>query len=163
MLSLYEISEKFRDVLASIDVDEETGEVLNLAEIDNVESEFDEKAESVACFIKSLQYEEAALKSESDNLDMRRKRVEKKRESLTKYLASCMDAVQKDKVSTARCALSFRKSKAVNILDEDKLPSEYIKIVEKRSPDKTEIKKAILSGVVIPGAEVVENRNLQIK
>lgn len=163
MMSLYEISEKFRAFFENPPIDEETGEVTDYEALEAIESTFEEKAESVACYIKALGYEAAAMKTEEDNLEARRKRLEKRKKSLTEYLATCMDAVAKDKISTARCALSFRRSKAVNILDEDKLPPEYIRIVEKKTPDKTEIKNAILSGVVVPGAEVVENRNLQIK
>ena len=163
MLSLYEISEKFRSFFENPPIDEETGEITDYAALDAIDASFDEKAESVACFIKSLQYEASALKNEETSLELRRKRIERKQESMTKYLISCMDAVQKEKVSTPRCAISFRKSKAVNIFDENKLPDEFIKVVEKRSPDKAEIKKAILSGIAVPGAEVVENRNLQIK
>ena len=163
MMSLFEISEKFRAFFDNPPIDEETGEITDYEALDAIDSSFEEKAESVACYIKALQYEAAALKNEEVNLELRRKRIEKKQESMTKYLASCMDAVQKEKISTPRCALSFRNSKAVNIFDENKLPDEFIKVVEKRSPDKTEIKKAILSGSAVPGAEIVENRNLQIK
>lgn len=163
MLSLYEISEKYLNIFDSMEFDENTGELLNLSELDTIDAEFDEKAENIACFIKSLKYESEALKNEENNLEMRRKKLEKKQDSLINYLTSCMDAIQKEKVNTSRCVLSFRKSKAVNILDEHEIPVEFIKVVEKKSPDKVGIKNAILSGTVVPGAEIVENRSLQIK
>ena len=52
--SLYEISADFLKALDGLEVDEETGEILNAEELDKLAGAFDEKAESVACYIKNL-------------------------------------------------------------------------------------------------------------
>lgn len=60
--------------------------------------------------------------------------------------------------------IGYRKSEAVKIDDEAKLPQEFIKIPEpKPSPDKTAIKEALKNGTVVPGASLEVRNNLQIK
>ena len=60
-------------------------------------------------------------------------------------------------------ALSFRESTAVSITNEKDIPEAYTEIVKTAKIDKKAIGDAIKSGKVVPGAELVENMNLQIK
>ena len=59
--------------------------------------------------------------------------------------------------------LSIRKSKSIDVYDESIVPQEYKEIKTTETINKTEIKKAIESGVTVPGATIKENNNLQIK
>lgn len=105
----------------------------------------------------------AALKAEEATFSDRRKRLERRVDGLKRYITSCMDTVGRDRFETPLCRITFRKSESVNIEDEDKIPAEYIVVVEQRKPDKAAMKKAIQSGQVIDGISLLEKRNIQIK
>ena len=72
-----------------------------------------------------------------------------------------MEVMGYDKVDIGLNKLSFRNSTAVNITDEAHIPNQYIKI--ETSIDKMALKKDLQAGMVIEGAELVTNRNLQIR
>ena len=163
MNSLYEISNDYLVALDNLEIDMETGEILNYEAVDALSGQFEEKAESVACYIKNLDAFAASLKSEETNLSERRKSAERKADNLKKYLTSCLDAVNRDKLETARAKVSFRKSIQVSIADEAVLPADFKVETVTVKPDKTAIKKAIQSGQEVNGASLVENRNIQIK
>lgn len=69
-----------------------------------------------------------------------------------------------EKIETAEHSFSFRKSTAVNVLNPDALPESFRRIIpEKWEPDKVALGKALKAGEFIPGAELEERLNLQIK
>ena len=162
MASLYEIDNMVLTVLEDgLIFDEETGEVLfdedNFAELEVARCA---KLEAVACFVKGLEADAAAIRAEEKALAERRHVKEAKAERLRDYLSRSMQMFGDTKLETARVALSFRRSEAVE-LDEALLPSEWFVI--KQAPDKAGIKKALKAGVHVAGAQLVERQNLQIK
>ena len=58
--------------------------------------------------------------------------------------------------------VGVRVSQSVNILDEDKIPVAYKTTEEKVKVDKAALKRDIKSGLVISGAEILENKSLSI-
>ena len=162
-VSLYEISTDFLKALDGLEVDEETGEIKNFDAVESLNAQFEEKAESVACYIKNLAAFADDLKAEEDTLSARRKSAERRIDSMKKYLTSCLESVGKDKVETVKARISFRKSVQVQIEDEAALPADYVTTTVTKSPDKTAIKKAIQGGQDVTGASLIEKRNIQIK
>lgn len=67
-VSLYEISADFLKALDGLEVDEETGEIMNFDAVEALDAQFEDKAESVACYIKNLSAFAADLKAEEENL-----------------------------------------------------------------------------------------------
>ena len=61
-VSLYEISADFLKALDGLEVDEETGEIMNFDAVEALDAQFEDKAESVACYIKNLSSFAADLK-----------------------------------------------------------------------------------------------------
>lgn len=164
MASLYELDQS---VLAVLDggfvIDEETGEILFDSEnLDALQMERSEKMESIALFVKNLESDASAIKTEEKSLATRRGVKERKAERLKRYLSDSMNAFGETRVETPRCALSFRKSEAVEITDPTLIDSAYLKTADPQ-PDKTAIKKALKSGVEIQGAQLIERQNLQIR
>jgi len=51
----------------------------------------------------------------------------------------------------------------VSITNDVMVPDDLCKVVIDRKPDKTAIGKLLKSGEAVPGAELVENMNLQVK
>lgn len=169
-MSLYDIDRKIAELLENgyneECIDQETGEFF--------EEKFEElltkyecdrtvKIENIALFIKNLNAEAEAIKKEEDNLKKRRASKEKQIATFEKWLTNSLIANNETKFESAKCSLSFRKSEKVIITDVESLPGAYIKEKIERSADKTKIKKDIKNGVVVTGAILEVNQNLQIK
>lgn len=158
MASIYQIRREIEDF--EYECDPETGELLNALEWDKLNMAYEEKVENIACFIKNLTSDIADFKAEEANLAARRKALERKAEFLKRLLLDNMDG---QKFSTVKCAVSFRKSEAVQVDDVNHIPAEMLRIKTTYEPDKTAIKAAIKSGREINGCKLVENTSIQIK
>ena len=64
---------------------------------------------------------------------------------------------------TSRVAIGYRKSTSVNIVNEEELPKDLLVEKVSISPDKKAIGELLKNGEVVSGAELVENKNIQIK
>lgn len=165
-MKLHEYNQEIEAALRSLAIDSETGEITGYEAVDRVQTDFEDKLESLVCFYKDLQVEISAFKTEENNLETRRKTLEKRAESLRNYISNCMINAEKEKFSSVKCRVSFRQSKETVIDDASLIPEEYlnIKTVTKSDPDKDKIKKAITEqGLKIPGVRVIEKQNIQIK
>ena len=162
-LTLYELSDRLRAALDSIEIDEETGEVLNFESIEEAQAEFGEKVENIALYIKNTAALSVAIKSEQDALNKRRKTLENKEARLSEYLLSQMQSVGQSKFETERVKIAIRPSESVKIIDETQLPAEYIREKTTIEPNKAEIKKAIKNGETVTGATLEQKYNVNIK
>jgi hypothetical protein len=143
--------------------DPETGEIIDPEMLDALLMERDAKVESVACWIKNLESDVLAYKAEKDAFAEREAQAKRKVESLKKWLANALNG---QKFTTTRCAVSFRKSESVELeegLDIDRIPAEFLSVKTTYSPNKTAIKEAIKEGREINGCKLVEKFNAQIK
>ena len=160
-MNLYNINKAFQDWL--LKVEENEGEVTPelMKEFDEIDGNFETKAEAYAVLIKQLIGESKLLKAEKQLLQERQTRKEKTADKLCERLAGTLKTFGKDKFETSKCKVSFRRSKVVNIIDEKLLPEEYFKI--KKEISKKDIKIALDNGQAVAGAEIVEKKNIQIK
>lgn len=161
-MKLYEIDQAIIDC-----VDFETGEIIDPKRLDALQMERSRKLEGVACWIKNLTADATAIREEEKALAERRKAAEKKAESLSAWLTN---ALQGKKLTTAKVAVSFRKSERLDIISED-----YLRLWANRSgrgdlltvqPPKvnaTAVKAAIKGGADIPYARIEERLNINIK
>jgi len=165
MASLYEIDQELRQLLEAVQIDEETGEILDGFDPEKVEELNilrDKKLEGVALFIKELSYEEEALKAEAKKLTERAKAKHNKAQSLVTYLSMSLLNNNQTKYETNKVALSFRKSEVVET-DETLVPKKYFKKKIELALDKAGIKKLLKAGEKIRGCQLIEKQNLQIK
>lgn len=153
-MKLYEIDEA---ILSCIDT--ETGEILDADKLNALQIEREEKLENVALWIKNLKSDAEALKAEKQAFADRQKAAENKAESLKKWLT---EALAGEKFKTTRVAVSFRKTKSVQVEDIWKLDDSFVKYAEP-TPDKAAIKKAIEAGQEVAGATLVENVSCSVK
>lgn len=158
MANIYQIRQEIEEFM--FEYDPETGEILNATPWDELNMAFGEKVENIACFIKNLGSDIAAFKAEEDKLAARRKAAEKKLEWLKRMLVDNMDG---QKFSTAKCAVSFRRSEAVQVDDVSHIPAELLRVKTTVEPDKPAIKAALEKGQEINGCKLVENISVQIK
>lgn len=157
-MTLYEIDKALADF--EFEIDEDTGEILNAADLDELEMARNDKIEGISLWIKNLEAEKEAVKHEKDNFADRQKKLEKKIESLKGYLTYALDG---QKFSTPKVAVSFRKSESVLVKDKYLIPDSYMNLSVVREPNKTAIKNALKRGEEIMGVELLEKRNISIK
>lgn len=108
-----------------------------------------------------MQADVAAIKAEESKLAERRRAKEALIERYKQYLIYNMEQTGRKKVETPRNLLSLRSGKSVCVHDVTLLPEEYIKTT--RTAVKTDIKKALESGIQIPGCEIRETNSLIMK
>lgn len=158
MPSLYEIDQQILSCC-----DPETGEIVDPEMLDALLMERDTKIESVACWIKNLEADAVAYKAEKEAFAEREAQAKKKSESLKRWLANALDG---KKFSTAKCAVSFRKSESVELeecFDVSHIPAEFLSVKTTYTPNKTAIKAAIKEGREVSGCILVEKLNASIK
>ena len=143
-MNLYEINSQILDC-----IDQETGEVMDIDRLEELNMAKAEKVADVAAF-------EAQEKAFAD----RKAAAKRKIDSLKHYLT---DALGGQNFSSDRCAVSFRRSKAVCVLDEAAVPAEYMTEMTTRTPNKTAIAALLKTGTAVPGCELVERVNPSVK
>lgn len=153
-MNLYEIDSAILDCM-----DLETGEIFDVDRFEELNLERAVKIENICLWIKNLKAEIEALKAEKDAFAKRQKSAENKMESLKQYISGYLEGTAYE---SAKVKVSFRKSEALDIMEGAIIPDEYLKFKEP-DVDKVELKKALKSGVQIPGVYIVENQNIQIK
>mgnify|MGYP002520286305 CR=1 FL=1 len=117
MANLYEINQAIVECL-----DPETGEIID-DRISDLLMEKEQKLENIALWIKNLQADVQMFKTEKESFEKRQKAAEKKLASLMQYLT---DNLQGEKFSTGKCAVSFRKSTKLEVLDEGIIPDDLM-------------------------------------
>ena len=105
-MTLYEINEQIRNAI-EYGCDPETGEIIDVDALEELEMARDEKIENICLYIKDLKAEAAAIKAEKDALDARMKASSRKAESLTNYL---QQELAGERFKTSKVAISYRKT-----------------------------------------------------
>ena len=101
---------------------------------------------------KIIAYQDKAEKEASKKTEKIVEKVEEGKMSFDKA-ADKIEAITPEKtIEAGSGSVQFRKIKEVKIVNEDKIPREYL------MPDMAKIKKVALAGVSISGVEVVERR-----
>lgn len=155
MASLYEIDQQILSC-----VDRETGELIDPERLKNLQIERNLKIENIALWIKNLQADALAYKAEKEAFAEREKVAINKAEQLKKYLAKALEG---QKFSTAKCAVSFRKSTQLEVVDLGSIPKEYLVSTVTVKPNANAIKSLLKEGHEVSGCKLVENLNTQIK
>lgn len=154
-MTLFELNDALRNF--ELEIDEETGEILNAVELDALEMQRDVKIENIALWIKNLKAEAEAVKKQKDAFYQREKALTNKAERLKEWLASNLNG---EKWKSDKVVLSWRKSESVSV-DDDFNDDRFITYEPKIS--KSAIKEALKNGEEVTGARLVENNSLQIK
>ncbi len=177
-VSLFELDTTIEQILENgFAYDEETGEITFTSDdLEKLQGDLDTKIENIGLYIKNEESMASLIKAEEKSLKSRRESHEKKVESLEKYLGYFMQLTGKDSkpFETSRVKISFRKSTASDIYDEealrayitskDEYKEKYFKYGEP-TISKTELTNSLKENdkLVIPGFRLVENKNIQVK
>lgn len=167
-MKLYEIAETYNRFVQAVE-DGEVPEECIEDTLEAIQGELEDKVDNIACLIKTLNAETAAMKEEKKNLEARMKSKANLAEKLKAYVSETMRNSGINKIETVRNKLSFRKSTSLFIENEDEFiamaitENEMLLRYAKPEINKDVVKDYLKNGVVIPGAEMKENYNLQIK
>ena len=153
-MNLYEIHHEIMSCW-----DETTGEILDVQKFDSMQMALEDKLEAIGCYVKNLEAEAAALKTEEQAFAARRKRAESKAASLKNYLAGYLQGCP---FETLRVKVSFRKSESLEVSEGAAIPEEFLRYKDPEV-DKAELKKAVKAGLVLEGVQLIQKQNISIK
>lgn len=162
-MNIYEIDQAILDCL-----DTETGEIIDIDRLMDLQMAREQKLENVACWIKNLKAEAEVLKKEETSLADRRKVKENKALRLSQYLS---DALGGENFETAKCAVSFRKNPgSVDIYDpqatvaylEENGMNDLVTYLEPKI-SRTEVGKLMKAGEQVPGCQMVYGLSMSVK
>lgn len=117
-MNLFEINAQIMNC-----VDTETGEIVDIDKLMQLTLEKNDKVDNVACYIKNLEADAKAYEEQEKSFAERKTAAKKKIEGLKRYLSEALDGKS---FKSDRCEVKFRKSTAVNVLDESVVPVEYM-------------------------------------
>lgn len=155
-MNLFEIEDAILEC-----VDTETGDILDVEKLEALEMERDKKISNLACWVKELRADAAAIKAEKKALEGRMMAKNNLADRISNYLEKYLNG---EKFEDSRCAISYRKSTSTEIaddLDVNTLPDNCKTITV--TANKTAIKEALNSGAKIDGCALVVKNNIQIK
>ncbi len=162
-MKLFEVRPEIELIMAQVEVDPDTGEVLGITDaqwqqIEDLEMHRDELALELAAYMVGEKLEAKAVKEQADALAARAKRHANRAERIKAYIANNLEPGSKLRNDVVE--ISWRTSTRVEVVDEQKIPMELMRV--SMSPDKTKIKTALKAGKV-PGASLVKQQNIAIK
>lgn len=167
-MKLYELAGDYRELMDKLESGEIPEELLSDT-LEGIRGAIEEKADGIACMLKALEADAAAIKAEEDKLSERRKSKERVYDRMRAYLSDMLLHAGVTNVETPRSQIRFRKSEAV-IVDHE---ADFIRWAEENRDDflnykepsinKTAVKKALLAGEEIVGARIETRQNLQVR
>ncbi|EOU1691155.1 siphovirus Gp157 family protein [Clostridium perfringens] len=165
-MKLYELTQNYRNLESLLDnLGEQEGLTVEMIHgaLGQVEDDINTKIENTCKVIKEIEADSIGIDEEIKRLSALKKQKENAVKKLKEYVEFEMNGIGLTKVEGKLFKISFRKSKVVKVLDETKIPKEFIKVKITESISKTDLSKALKSGEIIEGVELVENKTLQIK
>lgn len=161
-MNLYQIDSALAEC-----VDAETGEILDVEKLLELNMAREQKIENIALWIKNDVAEAKAIREEEKTLAARRQALERAAESKKKYLDSVLNG---EKFSTPRCSISYCKTTSVEVSDMGAvvawmLANGHDGEVTYSAPtvSKTDLAPLLKSGAEIDGATLVQGMSMGVK
>jgi hypothetical protein len=163
MNSLFKISNDMQLIVNELIANggELTDELQDQLQI--TESQMKQKASGYAQVIRAMKYDNDVVDAEIKRLQAIKKVRKNTTERLQNALSDAMQQFEMDVIETPTTKISFRSSQSVEITDENAIDKQFKTQIITTKIDKMEIKRAIKGGATVDGAELITNKNLQIK
>lgn len=164
-MKLYEIKDELVQTLEALleAGDDELAKENCIEMFEFLKEELKNKSDSVLKYLRNLTLEKESVENELDRLEKLKKSKDSKIKRLKDYMVNIMIQLDKKKIETDIGSYGLRKSTKVDIIDENLIPEEFIKIKTEKSIDKLGIADYIRSHGELAGARIVENYSLQVK
>lgn len=162
MISLYEISDTYKQVQFMLEKDLDNEELKQA--LDNIEGDFEEKADNIAKVIRHLTATENALKEEEKRLAERRRTISNNIKSTKEYLKYNMEVLDKKNFDTDLFKFYIKNNRQTVKYEEGAiLPEEYYITEEVKTINKELVESDLKEGVWIEGAKLDRTQSLVIK
>lgn len=160
---LYELTSNYTTVLSMI----EDSDVPTEAMIDTLESINDAievKVEGIGKMLRMLDTDIEALKAEEKRLADRRKTIENKQKQIKDYVRYQLELAGLTEIKSPLITVKVQNNPpAVEIVDRDAIPHQFIKTTIVEDVDKNAIKEALKNGEEVPGVVLLQGKSLRIK
>ncbi|MBQ6264928.1 MAG: siphovirus Gp157 family protein [Clostridia bacterium] len=158
-MTLYEMTEQamaLYELLQNDEIDEQ-------AVADTLEAiGANEKIETYCKLIRQFEADKEAVKSEIDRMKAKKEAAENAVERLKNGILEFMAATDTTKADIGLFKLSVTESKAVDIIDESKIPQKF-KIPQPDKIDKAGIREILKNGGSVEGTQLKINKGVRIK
>lgn len=171
-MKLYELSTAFAELFDRLDDFEgdENGEAAWFDTLDMLETDFSDKAENIAAYIKQLNAEAAILKEQERSFAERRRAKEHYAERLKAYLLREMQAVNLSKIDRPMARISLRNNAETPHFSDEQAFVNWAQnnadeLLRYKPPeiDKTAVKKYLQAGHEIDGVTLERSQSVIIK
>ena len=161
-MNLYPVAQQYRDMMNNID--ELTDEQL-LEQLESVEQNLVIRVSQSASIIDEMEVSISALKQHEKDVAEKRKKLEERRDRIKTAILEFMERTGKKIIESPVLKVSVRENPiSVEIVDESKIPGQYLKIKEIVTPDKNKIKDDYkATGMEIEGTRIIRTKSLVIK
>ena len=158
-MTLYEMTAAALELYAMLGAEEIDEDTVN----DTLEAMgVGDKLEDYCKVIRQFEADAEAFKAEKERFVAKQKRAENAVLRLKGAVKAYMTATGKTKEQCGVFDVKVSQSKAVNILDEAAIPEAY-RVPQPDKIDKAGLRKALMAGEAITGAELTVNENISIK
>ena len=161
-MTLYEIERQYLEILS---IDESDPDMLAAKKqaLDEINESLEIKADNIARFIRNLDADITALKTEEDRLAEKRRVLQNKQTWLKSYLFNVLKELKLQSIKAGIFNISIRKSPpSVSVKDQALIPREFFIPVEPKL-DLRAIAEKLKSGEQVPGAELTQGESLAIR
>ncbi len=158
-IKLYEITKEF-DLLEEM-LQESQGELTEDHEelLDHVEYLLSDKVDGCVEYRTYLKDKATMAKERADKFLTLKKQIDNKLESYDNYMISCLERIDKNEVNGDLHKIKIRKpSRQVKIIDENKIPLQYLKSDTTTKIIKADIAKALKAGELVDGATLIDGK-----
>ena len=168
MTALYSLAGQYRQLaerLADLDLDAQT--IVDTIEASGLVDDLQTKAQGVLMIAQGAEMHNAAIDSEIARLQALKAQRCKVAQGLRDYLLDNMQAAGIEKIECPLFKITVRKNPpAVEIVDWAALPAEFMIVPEPKpviaAPDKAAIKRLLIAGHPVPGAQLTQGVRLVI-
>lgn len=164
-LSLYQITNKFAEIMDKAESGELTEEEYNQLGTE-LAQELQSKSSNIIGYIKNSEYLLDSIKAEKKRLDDMEKLGNRKLDRFKQYVLENMEKLGIKEIPTELGKMSVaRNPMSVEIDNEDEVPEQFKQVVVTTKVDKTAIKNHFKeTGEVIAGVTIVDDKvSLRIK
>ena len=164
-MTLYDIDQALSENMTKLGEMLENGETPSQAMIDellDLKNDLQNKLVNYGKFIKNTQSDIDGLDNEIKRLTAKKRALQSRADTLKTNMQMAMESHGMDKINDPIMPIRLQNSPAsVHICtNPESLPGEFVKI--KYDADKTALVKALKSGMVIDGVELVQSKHIRI-
>ena len=159
--SLYEIASLYRQI-ADMEPESDEERAAMIQALDEVEDQFESKLENCIYFLRNTESRAEAIEAEEGRLYDKRKKLERKAESLRNYIEAMMMLAQRREAKAGIFDIKFKLNPwSVTIHDMNAVPDEFF--VVKREVSKEKLQEARRNEIMVPGVEFVRVERMVIE